>query len=98
MAHVPERAHRRSTRAELTAHNSMHLRHIGDRPSLNGTGILLAHATQVTQQGEADQMWKRDQSVTPIGAQREPPATVPQPAQPAGKSAEKLIMDLGTSV
>jgi cytoskeletal protein CcmA (bactofilin family) len=46
-------------------------------------------------------MWKRDQSVTPMGAQREPPASVPQPvqpAQPAGKSAEKLIMDLGTSV
>jgi cytoskeletal protein CcmA (bactofilin family) len=46
-------------------------------------------------------MWKRDQSVTPIGAQREPAASVAQPvqpAQPAGKPAEKLIMDLGTSV
>jgi cytoskeletal protein CcmA (bactofilin family) len=47
-------------------------------------------------------MWKRDQSVTPVSAQREPPPNLVQPAPPAGpaagKFAEKLIMDLGTSV
>lgn len=48
-------------------------------------------------------MWKRDQAVAPIST---PPAvsvqpTQPhpvQPAQPAGKPAEKTTMDLGTSV
>jgi cytoskeletal protein CcmA (bactofilin family) len=72
-----------------------------------GDGILLAQQVQVTQQGEADHMWKRDQSVMPTSTppKREAPAAVastqpivPAPSAPAGKSAENVIMDLGTSV
>ena len=48
-------------------------------------------------------MWKRDQAVTPVSNQREPivnppPVQQTQPIQPASKPAEKLTMDLGTSV
>src|SRR6266545_1652603 len=72
-------------------------------------GILLARLIKVTQQGEADHMWKRDQAVTPtsVPPKREAPApVVPSPAvqsspalpTPSGKSAENHTMDLGTSV